>query len=266
MKWRGQGLLVGSVIVAAVAFGYQWTSVVKMEDEALAGGLDYRPYMNRVSEFVNQQRRWPEPDEIYLPIPPEDGVIKNVELQSEGKILVTFSAWTIRSGRVEAVLAPTLSSYGSQARGRLRYSCLSVDPVGFERLVCRTIGYTTTEQLAQDNANGFEEWLKNEADAKQRNEDFQRALEAAQDVTTRCDELWMRAQGSVVPCLRAVDPDTADSFSKRSDEIFNGPRLRPDVIARNPDMLEQFNQECDSNWTHLTVVTRDIREEFSACF
>ena len=161
MKWRGQGSLVVLVLAVAAALGYQWISFVKLEDYSIGYGISYQPYFRVVSDFVNKEKRWPEAGEIAFPAVSQDGVIRKVELKSNGEIHFTFSAWTIKSGYTEAVFAPTLNRHPDPDAARLSYYCVEVDPPELMSIVCRSEVSITREEIASANTDALSEWQNN---------------------------------------------------------------------------------------------------------
>jgi len=269
MKWRGQGILVAVVLIGAGAFAYQWSTVSTLEQEVLGRGIDYQPYIQRVSGFVEEHRRWPEAGEFDLPAPPVGGLFRKAALGPDGEILLTLSAWTITSGRARVVLAPVLQTQANSAApgiSRLRYGCLQTFPASLERIVCRSIGSITNAEVAEGNANAFNEWREIDASAQAHERTFMAAVATARDTRTQCDSLWQHAERDVIPCLRAIDATTAENFRIRNQQRFDGPRLRPEVIANDPRMLEQFNRECDESWRTLAAMTKSMSKELAACF
>lgn len=252
MKWRGQGTLVVGVLAAAAAFGYQWTSMEKLQDHAIGYGISYGPYARLVSEFVEREKRWPQPEEIDFSSVAEGGVIRAAELQQNGEILFTFSAWTITSGYVHMVFAPTLNTHATtHSGGRLSYACVEVSPARYESIVCRSEGTTRRAAIAAENVGAFAKWQNAQQQQEKEQSDFEAAVTSAANTPTQCDALWSAAHADVIPCVEAVNPDLARELSARSEKIFTGPRLRPEIIARNPDMLDAFNRKCEESWRML---------------
>lgn len=268
MKWRGQGGLIVLVLIAAGVFAYQWTSNVKLEDEVMSFGVNYRPYLQSVNTFVEENKRWPYRDEVTLPTPERGGLIRKVSLEDDGQLVFTFSAWSLRSGFGKARLAATINTNPSSfvAADRLSYNCLEVDPIKLEPFVCRTIGYVTREQLLENNADAFTRWRSNELEAQTQSNRTRLAVERARNTRTQCDILWARAEAEVIPCLQTIDADLAEEFSRQANAALNGPRLRPEVIAREPSLLEGFNRECDSGWNALTGLAKAMKPEVARCF
>lgn len=224
MKWRGQGTLVVGVLAAAAAFGYQWTSMEKLQDHAIGYGISYGPYARLVSEFVEREKRWPQPEEIDFSSVAEGGVIRAAELQQNGEILFTFSAWTITSGYVHMVFAPTLNTHATtHSGGRLSYACVEVSPARYESIVCRSEGTTRRAAIAAENVGAFAKWQNAQQQQEKEQSDFEAAVTSAANTPTQCDALWSAAHADVIPCVEAVNPDLARELSARSEKYLPGP-------------------------------------------
>lgn len=267
MKWRGQGLLIVAVLSGAAAYWYQWTSFEKLQDYSFSYGINYLPYKRLVAEFVEREKRWPEPGEVDINSVAEGGVIRNAELLENGEIRFAFSAWTIKSGYAEMSFVPSLNTsptvYGT---GRLNYACVDVDPPGFESVVCRREGALSRAEIAAENVDAFARWQSAIDQEKKEKADFADAVSAAESLPTLCDTLWIEAQDNVLPCAEGINPSLAAQIRQRSQHIFNGPRLRPELIARNPDMLTAFNRECEENWNVLVALAKINDESLERCF
>jgi len=263
MKWRGQGLLTVAVLAAAAAIGWQWTSTRALEDHALGHGIDYLPYTRAVATFVDGQRRWPAAGELALPEPPDGGPIAAATLGPEGEIQVAFRAWTLGDGRVRAVLAPVLNPHAADAppTARLSYRCVEVAPAAMARVVCGSETVTPRAEVAAANAGAFARWRHADAERQAR-----QAIAAAPPAPTRCDRLWEQAEREILPCLEGVDPALARQFGERGRELFLGPRLRPEVVARNPELLAEFDARCQAHWDALAGTAAQADPRARGCF
>ena len=269
MRWRGQGLLTGVVLIAAIALGYQWTSMTTLGERANHEEIEYSAYTRLVSPFVEENKRWPEPHDITLPKPPHKGVIKKVILKTNGEILFTLSGWTIKSGRVTVLLSPTLKTHSHLlpgSRNRLEYDCTIVSPASMERTLCDRTGTTTAAEVRNKNANAFAEWEKNESEAKNEMNTRTSNLRLASAADTQCDVHLRRVEQEVIPCLTQIDESTALQIKERFQTLFNRPRLRPEIIVDNPDLVAQFNNECDGSWNRAAEMVKTQNPKFEACF
>jgi|GEM_PF-2988907 len=267
MQWRGQGILVGLVLAGAAAFGYQWKSMTQLEEEVRLMDFEYAPHVRAVASFVQEQKRWPEPYEVSLPAPKPGGVIKDVRLQNKGELLFTLTGWTIGGGQATVLLAPELNTHQTMEHfSRLDYSCVEVNPSSLEQVMCMRIGSRSAAEINSQNENAFAEWEKKEAEAKDQTTKFNASVEAAKNAETQCDRLLLRAERTVLPCINQIDESAAQTLHARFQEAFNGPRLAPESIVRNPDNLEAFNQNCDENWNALTGLAKAYNRELASCF
>lgn len=269
MKWRGQGVLVGLVLISAAVFGYQWTSMSKLTEKVTYEGIEYSPYTRLVAQFVEEQKRWPGANEIAMPKPPRKGVIKGVKLKNNGEILFTLSGWTIQSGRATVLLAPMLNTHSHLLPGshnRLEYNCTIVKPTSLERTLCERIGTTTAADVNNKNTNAFAEWEKNESEAKNEMTARTSNLSLASASDTQCDVHLRRVEQEVIPCLTQIDESAAQQVKERFQTLFNRPRLRPEIIVDNPDLVAQFNSECDSSWNNAAAMVKMQNPKFEACF
>lgn len=268
MQWRGQGILVVLVLAGAAALGYQWKSMTQLEEHVRLNDFEYAPYIRAVAEFVNEQKRWPEPFDVSLPSP-TDEVIKKVKLQNNGELLFTLSGWSISSGQATVLLAPVLSTHKTTPHyqySRLEYSCVEVNPSSLEQVMCMRIGSRSAAEINSENENAFATWEKNEADAKKLSAKRDSELATAANTETQCDRLLVRAEQEVLPCVKQIDVPTAQTLSTRFQETLNGRRLRPEIIVDNPDLLEQFNRECDETWSGLTGMAKMQSSDIARCF
>ncbi len=268
MRWRGQGILVVTVLIAAAVFGYQWKSVTHLEEEVTWHDIEYRPYTHAVARFVDEQKRWPEPGEVTLPEPESDSIIKKVNLENKSELLFTLSGWTLQNGRVTMRLAPTLNTHHSllpYTPSRLEYTCREVIPASLERTLCMRIGVRSAAEISSENTDAFARWEKNESDA-QLSAKRASALAIAGLRDTRCDRYLSHAERQILPCVQQFDAAKAQALRERLTEVLSGPRLRPEVIADNPGMLDQFNRSCDDNWQAITVMAQGENEKIAPCF
>lgn len=267
MKWRGQGLLVVALLAGATAVAYQWKSFEQLQDQAIGYGINYTPYTNLVDEFVDREKRWPEPGEIDFSTVAEGGVITNAELQKHGEILFTLSAWTIKNGYAQMSFAPTLNvGVTNYAGGRLSYNCVEVIPANYEAVICRSQGKVTRAEVATDNDGAFTRWQHERDKTVKEKAEFAAAVASAETTRTLCDDLWLDAQQNAIPCAEGVNPALAKQIQERSRVIFNGPRLAPETIARNPESLVLFNRECEENWRTLVALAKINDESLTRCF
>jgi hypothetical protein len=271
MRWRGQGLLTGVVLTAAATLGYQWTSMATLVERATHEEIEYSTYTRLVSQFVEENKRWPEPHDITLPKPPHKGVIKKATLKTNGEILFTLSGWSIQSGRVTVLLSPTLKTHSHLLPGshnRLEYNCTIVNPSSMERTLCDRTGTTTTTtaEVSNKNANAFAEWEKNESDAKNEMTARTSNLSLASASDTQCDVHLRRVEQEIIPCLTQIDESAALQVKERFQTLFNRPRLRPEIIVDNPDLVAQFNSECDGSWNSTAAMVKMQNPKFDACF
>jgi hypothetical protein len=269
MQWRGQGVLVVLVLAGAAAFGYQWKSMTQLDEDVRLNDFEYAPYIRAVANFVKEQKRWPEPFELALPTLKPDGVIKDVELQNNGELLFTLSGWSIGTGHATVLLAPELNTHNTEPhyqRSRLEYSCVEVNPSSLEQVMCMRIGSRSAVEINSHNENAFAEWEKNEAEAKGQAAKRNTALVAATNTETRCDRHLVYAEQEVLPCISRMDEAFAQTLNGRIQETLNSRRLRPEIIVDNPDLLEQFNRDCDENWSNLAGMAKMQSSEIAGCF
>jgi len=269
MRWRGQGLLTGVVLIAAATLGYQWTSMATLVERANHEEIEYSTYTRLVSQFVEENKRWPEPHDITLPKPPHKGVIKKATLKTNGEILFTLSGWTIQSGRVTVLLSPTLKTHSHLlpgSRNRLEYNCTIVNPASMERTLCDRTGTATVAEVNSKNANAFAEWERNDADAKNEITTRESSLNLASATETQCDVHLRQLEEQVTPCLSQVDDVAAQHIKEHLRGLMNRPRLRPEVIVDNPDLLAEFNSSCDNDWNNAVAMVKMQNSKFEACF
>ena len=269
MRWRGQGLLTGVVLIAAATLGYQWTSMTTLVERTNHEEIEYSTYTRLVSQFVEENKRWPEPHDVTLPKPPHKGVIKKVILKTNGEILFTLSGWTIQSGRVTVLLSPTLKTHShllSGSRNRLEYDCTLVNPASMERTLCDRTGTTTAAEVSNKNANAFAEWEKNESDAKNEIDTRNSNISLASAIESQCDVRLRQLEEKIAPCLSQVDDVAAQHIKDHLQGLMNRPRLRPEIIVDNPDLVAEFNSECDSSWNNAAVMIKMKNSKFEACF
>jgi hypothetical protein len=269
MRWRGQGLLTGVVLIAAATLGYQWTSMATMVDKANNQGIEYSAYTQLVAQFVEENKRWPEPHDITLPKPPHKGVIKKATLKTNGEILFTLSGWSIQSGRVTVLLSPTLKTHSHLlpgSRNRLEYNCTIVNPASLERTLCDRTGTVTIAEVNSKNANAFAEWERNDADAKNEIATRESNLNLASATETQCDVYLRQVEQQVTPCLSQVDDVAAQHIKDHLQGLMNRPRLRPEIIIDNPDLVTEFNSACDNDWNNAVAMVKMQNAKFEACF
>ncbi len=260
-------LLVYAAVLGVIgAYGYQWKSFTSLQTELMAGSIDFGSYFGPVSQFVNENQRWPGLEEVYLRIPPEGGAVTEARLQEEGKILLTLSAWSMFGGNATVTLAPVISDkIGHPAFGSslVQYKCLKVTPEKISHMVCKSISTVTEAELSAANAEGFEGVKRKLAEADRKRKATKEAEQAAQAAETQCDVLWALAKADVTPCIEALNPTIGAQFMFRADKALNDLRLSGETIVRNPDALKRFNRECESNWRSLVGI---YRADYPSCF
>lgn len=268
MKWRGQGVLVGIVLLAAAALGYQWKSTTNLIERVDLEGIEFTPYIMLVAQFVEQQKRWPEAHEITLPPPPRNGVIKEAILKNNGDILFVLSGWAIQTGRVTVLLSPTLNTRSHLLANiqRLDYDCTAVSPVSLERTLCVRIGSSDAADVNAKNIDAFSEWERNDSETKNEITTRNANLSLASAADTQCDVHLRKVEQQIIPCLTPIDESAAQQAKERFQAMFNRPRLRPEIIVDNPDLVAQFNNECDSSWNSAVAMLKMQNPKFEACF
>jgi len=269
MRWRGQGLLTGVVLIAAATLGYQWTSMSTLVERANYEEIEYSTYTRLVSQFVEENKRWPEAHDITLPKPSHKGVIKKVVLKTNGEILFTLSGWSIQSGRVTVLLSPTLKTHSQLlpgSRNRLEYDCTIVNPASLERTLCDRTGTATVAEVNSKNANAFAEWEKNESETKNEMDTRHANINRAGATESQCDVRLRQLEEDITACLSRVDDVAAQHIKDHLHGLMNRPRLRPEIIVDNPDLVAEFNSSCDNDWNNAVAMVKMQNSKFEACF
>ena len=262
MRWRGQGILVGVVLLAAGAYGWQWVSVSKMVETLQVTALPIGSYTGAVTAFYAENQRFPEPTELTLPRAKTD-LIRDVTLGKDGELTFELSAWLVFHGYVMTTMAPTLMPGSEPGSVVLSYVCVETDPSEFASVVCSRNGTATRAELAQENAT-FQANLNKRRESM---DEEARAVARVQEVGTDCDRFVALAHGGAEQCVADADAQLGQRFAQSVKENFdNGRRLRPEVIASSPELLDKFNEECTSAWKSLVAMVSSANAEAGDCF
>lgn len=260
MKWRGQGILTAVVLICAGAYAVQWRSNMRLIDEIEGHGLTINPFIRPIAEFVDEEGRFPTPGEVALPAPVTDGIISSVTLGDKGALRFTLSTWTILDGHVAFTMAPEVNVGAAlPATNRLHYWCTEVQPQRYEGTLCH--GTMTQQELDATNEHAFAEW---EADLE-RMEQRESATQSVAGVQTECDRIARLARDEVLDCVTQIDPKLGEQLEHRIVEEFETRRLRPEVIAGSPELLDQFNAQCSQSWAAITGQIRAGVKQVEDC-
>jgi hypothetical protein len=269
MRWRGQGLLTAMVLIAAATLGYQWKSMATLVERAAHEEIKYSTYTQLVAQFVEENKRWPEPHDITMPKPPHKDIIKKVTLKTNGEILFTLSGWSIQSGRVTVLLSPMLQTHSHLlpgSRNRLDYDCTLVNPASMERTLCDRVGTSTAAEVSSKNANAFAEWEKNESETKNEMDTRSANINQVNTAESQCDVRLRQLEEDITACLSRVDDVAAQHIKEHLQGIMNRPRLRPEIMLDNPDLVAEYNSACDNDWNNAVAVVKLQNAKFEACF
>lgn len=251
MKWRGQGILTAIVLICAGAYAVQWRSNMRLVDEIEGHGLPLAPYIRPVAEFVDDAGIFPQPGEVALPAPPQNGVISSVTLGEKGTLKFMLTTWTIFDGHVSFTMAPEVNVGALlPAANRLHYSCIEVQPERYASTVCH--GMTTQQTIDAANETAFAEW---EADLD-RIDQREAEAQSMASVRNECDRIARLARDEVLDCVTRIDSKLGEQLEQRIVEAFETRRLRPEVMAQSPELLDQFNAQCTQSWEAITGMIR----------
>jgi hypothetical protein len=261
MQWRGQGVLTSIVLVAAGAYAIQWHTVTKLQDSIEGSGLLITPYTQSISEFVDHAHRWPTANEVSLPMPPAGGIVRKVTLGEHGMLHFALTGWTLR-GRITATFAPSIMSASTfEPKGRLRYACVAVKPAFLEGVVCRQWGISSLEKIEAAHAQEFAEWQDDTEHAGKR----RTVIATAGSSETECDRIAYRA-GQVSECVVGVDAELGGRIAASlSTKFRNRPRLRPEILADDPDLLAKYNRQCTEEWADFVAQMVSENHEMGNC-
>jgi hypothetical protein len=262
MKWRGQGILTVAVLGFAVIYGVQWHSSANLQQAINSSGLPIQPYTQLVSEYVDTSHHWPTPNELTLPTPPADSVIRHVTLGDNGVLTFTLAGWTFR-GRVTTTFAPRLMTRPDYpAAVRLSYACVDVQPAAYEQVVCKQWPLEPIASVNTDNQGAFETWQSN----LQQIDDQQRTFADAKNTTTECEQIASRISDNVMDCIARVAPELFGNFAELiTTRLRDRPHLRGEVITADPATLVNYNQECKNEWASIRARTIAAQAETSEC-
>jgi len=262
MRWRGQGILVGLVLLVAATYGWQWISVTRMVEHLQVSALPIDRYTRTVSDFYAEHERFPEPSEISFPSAGND-LVRSATLGKGGEITFELSAWRVFGGHVTTTLTPMLMPGLEPGSVMLSYVCVETRPTQFSSIVCNRNGTATRAALIQENT----EFQAQSIESREEADDRARAVERVQAVGTDCDRFVAQARGGLEQCVAQADEQLGQQFARVVKERFeNSPRLRPEVIASSPEVLDAFNQECTSEWTVLVARLKSANAEAGKCF
>lgn len=260
MKWRGQGILTVMVLAGAAALGWQWHTATVMVEALRVRELPIGAYTRVVVDYYASHGQFPQPQAVTLPRPSGD-LIRAAALRDHGEIDFTLTAWRVFQGHARVLMAPKLVPGGQPHSVTLSYVCLKTDPSQAAALVCSRNGIYTRDELAQANAE-FERSL---AAARAAVKERARIAGQVSDVRTSCDR-YVAISHDIGQCIANADAPLAQQFSQFvTREFANRPRLRSDVIASAPELLDAYNRECDVTWRQFVGMVPD-RPQIRGCF
>lgn len=262
MRWRGQGILVGLVLLAAATYGWQWKSVSTMAERLQVSALPIDRYTATVNDFYAEHERFPEPNEISFPSARND-LVRSATLGKNGELTFELSAWRVFGGHVKTTMAPSLMPGLEPGSVRLSYVCVDTQPAEFAAIVCSRNGTVTRTALMQENA----EFQASQRDGREASEERARSVQRVQAVGTDCDRFVAQARDGLEQCVARADEQLGQQFASVVKERFeNSPRLRPEVIASSPEVLDAFNKECTSEWAVTVAQVKSANAEAGKCF
>lgn len=255
-----RSIWIGGLFLIALLYILQWRSLTRLIEEISASGLAYEPYGHAVAEFAAINQRFPRPDEIQLPPPPAGGLIRTAELHEHGVLHLNLSAWSWTGGATATLAPRVILSELPYPTGQIHFACVAVRPSALRQGVCRSVGWATLESVARDNDTAFSTWR---AKTMQRAQ-TPRAVEDPTPPQTECDRIAARVHG-ILQCITSVDPESGAALAKSIDRLISRPRLRPEVIALNPEFLARFDRSCREEWEQTAALLRSARAEAADC-
>ena len=139
------------VLFASVVY-INFTSAVKIEEALRDMGGDsmpVAPYAQKLTDFFNENSRWPTPAEIVLPDPPAGGLVHSVKLEPDGVLALTlpgriwFQRPEVKVGIIMQ-LAPE--------RFRWTSACLDAIPKGISNVIFQHCGRTSWSEVQEMQA------------------------------------------------------------------------------------------------------------------
>lgn len=270
MRWKGQGILAALVLAGAGAYAWQWHTMVGMFDAIESRGLPVAGYTRAVSVFVDTYQRWPRANEIVLPAPPRQGVVRSVRLGEKGALFFELSGWTLK-GRTTLTMAPVVQSSALlPPNGRLTYDCIAANPPALEQGVCGDLEMSSLADIAKLNTNVFEKWKTDRWRIAHPN-----PLPVATsppvmepEIEDQCKRIITQGTAEWVPCLSRIDPAKAEKLQS----LLVGGMFRPFPSLAPPasagpgaaaELRKKTNSECIQLWNQLAAQLPEAKECFA---